>query len=717
MWISTLIQGGAAGWAWLLVATLMLVAGVLLWKLFTCHARLRREMGRQVDKVRQAEAGLEASRKQVEAVTTLMRKSEGQMRFLADNLPGVMLYQVDTGVDGRTRHITYVSRGVEPLHEFTEAEVLADASLIYGSVHEEDRVTLAKLEQAAVDTMSLFQAEVRIRSRSGKVKWVRFTSAPHRNAEQHLIWDGIEVDITDARRAGETIRERDINLQALLNAVPESEFLMDRDGTILAANEVVCARLGRSMSELVGANVYALHPANVIETRRKLVEEVLVTKTPCCFEDVRGDRVIENHVYPILDDKGEVGRLAIVGIDITERRQTERERARLQAQLVQAQKIESVGRLAGGVAHDFNNMLGVILGHVDLCLDAAEMSPQFRADLQEIRKAAERSASLTRQLLAFARKQVVAPKVLDLNAVVEGMLTMLRRLIGADIALVWRPQAGLWPIYMDASQVDQVMANLCVNARDATAGAGSITIVTENIHVTEAGPACREAVVPGDYVVLSIADNGSGMDEEVLAHLFEPFFTTKELGKGTGLGIATVYGITKQNKGFIDVQSEPGRGTTVRIYLPRMHTSAAGPEAASGAPPWSGGDETVLLVDDEPGMLQACRQMLERLGYTVLAAGTGAEALRLARDHARAIQLLVTDVVMAGVNGVELAQQMRQLCPGLKCLFMSGFSADVLLGKGGVDTDSRFIQKPFSMQDLAVALRDVLGAGRRGGLC
>jgi len=375
--------------------------------------------------------------------------------------------------------------------------------------------------------------------------------------------------------------------------------------------------------------------------------------------------------------------------------------------------MESVGRLAGGVAHDFNNMLGVILGRADLGLLRVEPASPVHDDLLEIRKAAERSAGLTRQLLAFARRQTVAPKVLDLNATVEGLLKMMRRLIGEDIDLVWRPEARLWPVRMDASQVDQLLANLCVNARDAIAGVGRLTIETRNA-VLDRGDDALAEVAPGDYVMLGVSDDGQGMAEDVLPHIFEPFFTTKE-GKGTGLGLATVYGIVKQNEGAIRVSSQPGRGSTFTIYLPRYLGAEARPAEKAAAPAETGGHETILLVEDEGASLRVARHILESLGYTVLAAGTPREALRIAEERAGEIQLLLTDVIMPEMNGRDLAERLLARSPALKCLFVSGYTADVIAHRNVLSQGVHFLQKPFGTSELAAKVREALaGPAARG---
>jgi len=377
---------------------------------------------------------------------------------------------------------------------------------------------------------------------------------------------------------------------------------------------------------------------------------------------------------------------------------------------LQAQKMESIGRLAGGVAHDFNNMLNVILGHAELAVDQIDpMSPLF-GDIQEIRKAAKRSADLTRQLLAFARKQTISPKELDLNDAVEAMLTMLRRLIGENIDLVWLPGARASRVRIDPSQLDQILANLCVNARDAIGEVGKVTIETANVAFDEEYCASHVDFTPGNYVMIAFSDNGCGMEKQTLAHIFEPFFTTKDIGKGTGLGLATVYGIVKQNEGFVNVYSEPGHGTTFKIYLPRLKAPAEQDKTEKLGKTAQGGTETLLVVEDEPSILNMSVIMLKKMGYRVLSAGSPLEAIRVAENCKDEIHLLMTDVVMPEMNGRELAQQLQAKFPGLKRLFVSGYTENVIAHHGVLEPGVFFLQKPFSKDELACALRRVLDA-------
>ncbi len=414
---------------------------------------------------------------------------------------------------------------------------------------------------------------------------------------------------------------------------------------------------------------------------------------------MRNYRIVSS---PLLNVSGEVTAAIEMVEDITEK-------LSLESQFRQAQKMEAVGMLAGGVAHDYNNMLSVILGYTELALCQVDPAQPLHADLEQILQAAKRSADITRQLLAFARKQTIAPVVLDMNQTVESMLTMLRRLIGEDIDLAWLPEAGLFPVKMDPVQVDQILVNLCINARDAIADVGKVTIETENAVFDADYCVHHFGYVAGDYVLLAVSDDGCGMEKEILDRIFEPFFTSKGVGHGTGLGLSTVYGIVKQNNGFINVYSEPGKGSTFKIYLPRYADRAVDNRRESAVevlPPGRG--ETVLVVEDESAILMMAKMMLETLDYRVLTAGTPGKAIALAEEHASRIHLIITDVVMPEMNGRDLVKQLQSQYPGIKTLFMSGYTADVIAHRGVLDAGVNFIQKPFSMMDLAVKVRDAL---------
>ncbi|MDD2468129.1 MAG: response regulator [Desulfobulbus sp.] len=419
-------------------------------------------------------------------------------------------------------------------------------------------------------------------------------------------------------------------------------------------------------------------------------------------------RWIQDEGTPRFDNKGVF--LGYIGhcLDITERKRAAEDQEKLQMQFTQAQKLESVARLAGGVAHDFNNMLGVILGYAEIALGKIGPSDPLHHDLQAIYDAGKRSSNITRQLLAFARKQTVVPQILDLNETVGGILKMLRRLIGEDVDLAWLPGKSIYPVKVDPSQMDQLLANLCVNSRDAIAGVGKISIETDAVTFDEAYCSDHAGFIPGEFIRLVVSDDGCGMGQETLDKIFEPFFTTKEEGQGTGLGLATVYGIVKQNNGFINVYSEPDQGTTFAIYLPRYQDSA-GEKRATASPDISlGHGEIILVVEDEITILKLSKTMLEKLGYSVLTASTPSEALRLVEMHSGRIQLLLTDVIMPEMNGRDLAARLHACFPDIKTLFMSGYTADVISHRGVLDESVCFMHKPFSTKDLATKVREAL---------
>jgi two-component system, cell cycle sensor histidine kinase and response regulator CckA len=413
-------------------------------------------------------------------------------------------------------------------------------------------------------------------------------------------------------------------------------------------------------------------------------------------------------VSPVFNASGAIVSYISITRDITEYLKLQAEKEKLQSQFLQSQKMESVGRLAGGIAHDFNNMLSVISGHAQLALDAFDPSHPIYLSLQEINKAALHSADLTRQLLAFARKQTIAPKVLNLNSAIVESLSMIQRLIGEDIDLAWMPGHYLWSVNIDPAQINQILTNLAINARDAIVNNGKIVIETQNAFLDESYCADHQSSIPGEYVMLALSDNGHGMDKDVIDHLFEPFFTTKKIGEGTGLGMATIYGIVQQNNGFINVYSELNRGTTFKVYLPRHKNPAIMKETAIKQEPSKGGSETILLVEDEPAVLSLTRRLLERQGYTIIAATSPSEAIRLVQKYAGKIHLLLVDVIMPEMTGRDLSEQLTRLRPELKKLFMSGYTADVIAHRGVLDQGLHFIQKPFSSKDLAFKVREAI---------
>ncbi|GAB6096453.1 hypothetical protein JCM14469_27060 [Desulfatiferula olefinivorans] len=538
----------------------------------------------------------------------------------------------------------------------------------------------------------------------GSVTWINVTAAP-----LFLSQYGVVVtygDITDRKRAETLLAESEARFKALHNASFGGITIHDK-GCILDCNQGLSDITGYTKDELIGMDGLLL----IAESARPLVMSNILSGYEKPYEAVGLRKNGEE--FPIrlearnVPYKGKMVR-TVEFRDITEQKKAEEERETLQAQLLQSRKMESVGRLAGGVAHDFNNMLGVILGHAEMAMDQIDPDDPLATDLTAIFEAAQRSADLTRQLLVFARKQIIEPRVLDLNRTVQNTMNMLKRLIGENIALEFRAADDLKPVKMDTSQIDQILVNLCVNARDAITGVGTIVIETGMVSGRVKAPAGQEAVADGDYVLLSISDDGCGMDKATQERLFEPFFTTKELGKGTGLGLATLYGIVKQNKGYIHVDSKPGLGTTFRIYLPSHVETAGEPLIEPSRTPVHGGRETLLLVEDEAAVLHMVERMLTRKGYSVLTAGTPVQAMALSSAHGRSIDLLITDVIMPSMNGRDLAEHLKSDHPGLRVLYMSGYAADVITDENDLDEDSDFIGKPFGIDDLARAVRRIL---------
>jgi len=518
-------------------------------------------------------------------------------------------------------------------------------------------------------------------------------------------------DITERKQSEEELGK----LSQAIEQSPVSIVITDTSGQIEFVNSNFSQITGYSREEALGQNPRFMKSG---ETSAEEYQKLWLTISAGGiwsgeFHNRKKDgELFWEHatIAPVRDAQQHITHFVAVKEDITERK-------RLEEQLHQAQKLESVGQLAGGVAHDFNNMLAVILGRTQMALKKVPPDQPLFSSLQEIHKAAERSADLTRQLLAFARKQVISPKTIELNDAVSGMLKMLSRLIGEDIDLAWIPENKPQPVKMDPTQLDQILVNLCVNARDAIAGVGKITIETHRAVFDESYCTDHAEAIPGDYVLLIVSDNGPGMNRITLDRIFEPFFTTKGIGSGTGLGLATVYGIVKQNNGFINVYSEPEQGTSFRIYLPRLAEDVVpDQEEPPVAECIARGDETILLVEDELSILSMTQQMLEACGYRVIAVHTPAEAIREFKENTGEIHLLITDVVMPGMNGRELAKKLNSDYPNAKCLFMSGYPTNVIVRHGVLEEGVHFLQKPFALETLAKTVREVLDEPQKNDL-
>ncbi len=660
---------------------------------------LRRYRDRLEDLVRERTEQLETANEKLRLEMAEREQAEQK----AVQLAAIVQYSDDAiigkNIDGI---ITSWNKGAEKIYGYAESEVIGKPFSLLIPPGREDEVS--RILGAIKSGEHIGHYETERRRKDGRVLWMSLVVSPVRDAKGRIVAaSSIERDIT-GRRAVEDECKR---CMTAIEQAGEAIVITDSQGTIEFVNPAFERITGYTREEAVGKNPRLLKSGMHDELFYSNIWDTISGGTTWAGRLVnkRKDGTFyteEATISPVRDSFDQIVHYVAVKRDITDQLQ-------LVAQFQQAQKMEAVGLLAGGVAHDYNNMLGVIIGYAELALQKLDPVQPLHADLEQIHKAAQRSAGITRQLLAFARKQTIVPVLLDLNLNVASMLRMLKRLIGEQIELAWLPGTGLWPVKMDPTQVDQILANLCVNAKDAIVDVGKITIETRNAVLDKTYCAHHPGAVVGEYVLLAVSDDGCGMDREILDHIFEPFFTSKGMGQGTGLGLSTVYGIVKQNGGFISVYSQPGKGTAFKIYLPRdvdqppIHNQ--GKMATVSSP---GHGETVLLAEDELELMTMVQMMLEKLGYRVLAANTPGEALRLADEHAGEIRLLLTDVVMPEMNGPDLAQRLQSLYPDMKTMFMSGYTADVIAGRGVLNAGVNFIQKPFSMNELSVKVREAL---------
>lgn len=604
-----------------------------------------------------------------------------------------------------------VNNALSKLLGFTENELLSKT--LQEITHPEDQdIGITYDRKMLKGDIAAYQVEKRFLHQDGRVIWALLSVSSDRNPEgriNHFVTQ--IVDISSRKKAEEELRKGENMMKKIFDILPIALWILDKDGLVRHQNAM-------------GSKLWATDPDAPFIGPIKIKAWRLPSQIPIEEEDRASvkafrkgittvDELIEiealdgtrktvlNYATPMFDDEGNIDGAIIVNLDISDRK-------KLEEQLLMAQKMESVGRLAGGVAHDFNNMLSVILGNVELAMHILPPDDAVMERLNGVKDAAKRSANLTQQLLAFARKQPVSPKLLDLNKTVEEMLEMLRRLIGEDIELAWLPGKSLGSVNIDPSQIDQLLVNLCVNARDAIGNTGKIIIATDTQEFKRTHRTSYSSIPPGNYITLTVSDNGKGIDDSLLANIFEPFFTTKELGKGTGLGLATVYGIVTQNNGHIDVSSMPGQLTVFKIYLPAHSTPSRPADDHIQIDKLARGHETIFLVEDEPMLIDMTREMLNRLGYTVHTCTSPAWAIRMIQENQGKIDLLITDVIMPEMNGRDLARAVSSLYPDLKVLFTSGYTADVIAHHGVLDKGFHFLQKPITSKDLSVKVREAL---------
>ncbi len=639
------------------------------------------------------------------------REITEKYRRFQSNIPG-MVYLFIAHPDG-SYSFPYVNAASRQLFDLEPDAIMRDGALLTGLIHPDDKARHEESLRRSAATLHPLREELRCVI-GGDVRWYECISRPEPQINGDILWDGIMLEITERKRAEEALRESEAKYRRLHETMTDAFVRIGMTGNIQEANRAYQALLGYTEEELLKRTYGDLTPEKWHALESNVVaEQVLVNGHSQVYEKEyrRKDGTVfpvELRTFLLRDDAGQpVGMWAIVR-DITERKHAEEDRARLESQLIQAQKMESVGRLAGGVAHDFNNMLSVILGYAELIKAKLPEGGPLLKDVLAIEKAANHSRDITRQLLAFSRKQIIAPRVINLNDLIASSRNTLSRLIGEDIDLRFCPGKNLWRINFDPAQVEQILINLAVNARDAMPDGGKLTIETENCRLDAAYCLKHLGFKPGQYVFLGVSDDGMGMDKEIQSHLFEPFFTTKEVGKGTGLGLATVYGMVKQNGGFIICYSEPGRGTTFKIYIPRVNEEDETTEEPTETPVAYGAGR-ILLVEDDEMVREITKDILEEIGYTVLTVDTPQEAVALCENRETPVDLLLTDVVMPEMSGKELGNRISAIRPGIKVLFMSGYTSDVIAHRGVLEKGVHFIQKPFRVNDLARKIHELIG--------
>ncbi len=546
---------------------------------------------------------------------------------------------------------------------------------------------------------------------AGVTRLYSATKGPFHDPSGHVVGLlGICRDITDRKRAEEEIRQSEQKLQMHIENTPLAVVEWDLDFRVVAWNPAAERIFGYSREEASGQHGHFIVPPDVRPAVDRVWHELLTTKKGgmrgSANDNVTKDgRLISCEWYntPLIDDAGRVLGVASLVQDVSER-------VGLEERLRQSQKMEAVGRLAGGVAHDFNNLLTVILGYTQILADGVPSGSRLADSAAQIKSAADRAAGITRQLLAFSRKQVLSPRIINLNDIMLNLDSLLRRLIGEDIEVITMPANDLGSVRADPGQIEQVLMNLALNARDAMPHGGTLTLETANVDLDEAYAGEHQPIGPGHYVMLVVSDNGHGMTPEVRARVFEPFFTTKEVGKGTGLGLSTVYGIVKQSGGYIWVCSDPGRGTSFKIYFPRVDQPAHSLRSDRRLSGVQRGTETILLVEDDPQLRQLSSSVLTHCGYKVLVAGGPEEALTVAQSNHRDLRLLVSDVIMPTMNGRQLAEKILQISPKTRVLYISGYTNNAIAHYGVLDEGLWFLPKPFTLSALIAKVREVLDA-------
>jgi two-component system cell cycle sensor histidine kinase/response regulator CckA len=628
-----------------------------------------------------------------------------QLAQIAATSPGV-LYSFQLLPDG-SRSFPYASRAVEDLFGIQAKDLARDASKVFGRIHPDDIENVEETIAESARTFSQWSNEFRFSHPTRGQIWVMARSVPQREPDGSILWRGFAVDFTDRKKSESDL----VRLAAAVEQTADSVVITDPQGNIQYVNPAFERITGYAKEEVLEENTRILKSGNTDAAVYKELWETIAQGevwTGQLTNRKKDGTLFEERVTisPVYDKAHRIVNYIAVKQDISDL-------TKLEEQLRQSQKLEAIGMLAGGIAHDFNNLLTVISGYSDLSLLRLHEEDPLHRNISEVRNAAERAATLTRQLLAFSRKQILQPKIIDLNSVISDLEKMLRRLIGEDIEMRTVLEPELDRIRIDPGQIEQIIMNLAVNARDAMPHIGKLSIETKNVDLDEAYAKSHIDVIPGPYVMLAVSDTGIGMDAKTQACIFEPFFTTKEAGKGTGLGLSTVYGIVKQSGGNIWVYSEVGQGTTFKIYLPVVDATEVQHAPGIETEEIIDGTETILLAEDEEAVRKLARQVLELHGYQVLEAANGGAAFLLCERYTEPIHLLVTDVVMPEMSGQELAIRLSELRPKMKVLYMSGYTDNLILRQGVLEASASFIQKPFETKALIRKVREVLDQPRK----
>jgi len=656
------------------------------------------------DRPRALETATESVNEQSRTAERL-RETEARFERITAHLPG-MIYQFVRHGDG-SYELPYVSAGSKELFGLAPEDIQRFAFSLVDRVHPDDRQSWDESVAESAATLSDWHWTGRVILPGGEIKWVEGASRPEPGADGRIVWDGLLMDVTERRRAEQRLEESEQRYRSLFDQHPDGVFVLDHDGVFVSANPACEVISGYSPAELVGRSFAPLVIPDLLEMTSMHFRHALAGSANSFETSIRhksGRRVdIDVTNVPMVAGGHVVGVYGIAR-DLTRQRD-------LEARLRQAEKMEAVGRLAGGVAHDFNNMLTVITSCSQFAASRVRNDPVATADIQQVLNSARRAAELTKQLLAFGRMQMLQPRWLDVNAEVKRVTAMLRRVIGEDISVITELDPALWPALADPGQLEQVIVNLCVNARDAMPNGGTIRLTTMNVTEDQLGEHVHPDVEPDRYISLVVEDTGTGIDPEVLSKIFDPFVTTKGPGRGTGLGLATVYGIVEQSGGHIFVNSTPGAGSRFTVLLPRADQG----RERMDTPPATQiprGHESILLVEDDHAVRTVVRRLLEVQGYQVVEAANGAQAAQaLDARHGR-VHLLLVDVVMPGQNGRAVAEELTARWPGLRVMYMSGYTDDEILRRGLMKPGVAFLSKPFTSERLAAAVREVLDEPR-----